>query len=458
MDEEKSVSDEAPHKMTPVVRESTPRSGSQLLVDLFTPLEVPRVVKLSKEEYDQGSLSSFDMSSLTREPGDDEDADALNGRLGGGPLRNSAYHRARDLALTIALEEAVDNRKGDSYRRSLIFCVILFCSSFICLACVAGGSPNEQVAFGGSILDEVIDSEPYRWALFFSTGCCTPMFIHHCFQLIAVAVKKYRGRWNATFTVAENTGHDVVTTVACAMLNLTILIPNTGRITWFIAGRKFSQATALYSGIYGFQVCSFSSIIASLLTYHLPDSWEFKQLIVMCALLFNSGVVLYVFGQTFPDFQFRYAIYLACGLLSCSLLLFVYFLRKLYQLFFFLPASSAPDKTPRASSGKREEQRTGSLTSTSREKMSPKCVWVCLVSIASLLGFVVLTLADAIRLKSFRNRDFDQFGICYHVYVKTCFMLAISYLLPMRITEIFATQAKQSLKDFQRALLPTGQG
>lgn len=224
-----------------------------------------------------------------------------------------------------------------------------------------------------------------------------------------------------------------------AMLNLTILIPNTGRITWFIAGRKLSQATALYSGIHGFQICSFVSIIAGLLTYHLPDSWEFKQLIVICALLFNSGVVLYTFGQTFPDFPYQYAIYMTCGLLSCSLILFIYFLRKIYQLFFFVPASSASEKAPRAS--------------RAEEKMSPKCVWVCLVSIASVLGFVVLVLADGIRLKSFRHRDFDQFSVCYHIYTKTCFMLAISYLLPLRITEMFAIQAKQSLVAFRRALL-----
>lgn len=192
------------------------RSDSQLL-DLFAPLEVPRVIKLSKTDHEEGSLSSFDMSSLTREQagGDDEDAGALNDRLGGGPLRSqmNAFDRARDLALSIEFEEAVNNRsKGDSYRTSLMFCVILFCLSFVCLACVAGGAANEQVAFGGSSLEEVIESEPYRWALFYSTGCCTPMFIHFFFQLLAVAVKKYH-RWDA-LTVAGDTGHDVVTIVA----------------------------------------------------------------------------------------------------------------------------------------------------------------------------------------------------------------------------------------------------
>lgn len=86
--------------------------------------------------------------------------------------------------------------------------------------------------------------------------------------------------------------------------------------------------------------------------------------------------------------------------------------------------------------------------------ISPNGFWVVLVSNAVFVAFVVLIIADMIRLESTRIRDYDTFSVCFHIYVKTGLMLVISYLLPMRLTELLAIETKNNLGEFVTTLLP----
>ena len=410
------------------------------LAYLFAPLDVPREVSL----HEGSSISSFDLSSLTRGNEDFDDAGMLNDRLtgkrrGGAHNQIAVFEHARELALSIASvdgpETDTDSWNGEYTRKSSLRCALLFFMSFFTLASAYGGAAKGKVLFGGSNLVVSLDSEPYRWSLFFSTGCSAPMALHLLLQLVVGLSKRYRNRDSPT-----SAGNDMVVVVACVMINLTVLIPNIVRIIWVVRGGLLSRAAPLFCGVNGFQVCSFVSILCGLLTYYLPPKWEFQQLIVLGGFLFNLGTFSFVFGQTVPAFDYSVAIAVCGAFYASGLALYVYYLVKTTKL---IIKSSTSAKDGEVGSNMREEMMA----------ISPKGIWVCVVANSVFVAFMFLYIADAIRRKSTRMREYDTFSVCYHVYVKTGIMLVISYLLPMRLTELVAIETKQSLEGFLRTLL-----
>jgi len=422
------------------------------LGDLFAPLDVPRVVQSGNLNGGaSSSVSSFDLSSLTRGNDDFDDAGMLNDRLTGGKRRGglhnqiAAFEHARELALSIASVDAssgTDSWNGECRRMSSQRCALLFFMSFLMLACVWGDTADGKELFSGSNLKVALDSEPYRWALFFSTGCCAPMFFHHILQLIVVLTKRYRNRDSPT-----SAGNNMVVVVACVMLNLTVLIPNIGRIAWIVTGKLLSRACPLYCGVIGAQGGTFAAVVCGLLTYYLPPTWEFQQLIVIGGLIFNLGSFSFFFGQTVPAYDYNVQMAVTGVFLFAGFVLYIYIVFRVLRLIAkssSISSSSSTTKDCEVGSNIREEKMT----------ISPNGFWVVLVSNAVFVAFVVLIIADMIRLESTRIRDYDTFSVCYHIYLKTGLMLVISYLLPMRLTELLAIETKNNLGEFVTTLLP----
>ena len=143
---------------------SSEKSPPARLADLFAPLDVPRVVQSGNLNWggSSSSVSSFDLSSLTRGNEDFDDAGMLNDRLNGGKRRGglhnqiAAFEHARELALSIASVDAssgTDSWNGEYRRMSSQRCALLFFMSFLMLACVYGGDTADgKELFSGSNL------------------------------------------------------------------------------------------------------------------------------------------------------------------------------------------------------------------------------------------------------------------------------------------------------------------
>jgi len=410
-------------------------SSSCKLGAIFAPLEVPQIIKLSNfgpgVYGDRSSVSSFDMSSLTR--GDDEvdDAGSLNKRLSRHPVDQlEAFERARELALNIASEEAAENENQHGQSNIFIFwSCFLFFLSFLPLFCVAGGSVQEKASFDNSPLINALETEAYRQSLFFSTGCCAPMVLQFVAQLIGWIVM--RSRQKSYSTNIQRT-QSLVVIIACGLLNLTILIPNVGRLIWIAQGNRLSNVPSLYVGIFCFQLCSFVSIVCGLLSSHVPDIKLLRHNVIICGGLFIAGIVMYTFCQTFVDFPYRQGIYIACGFISLSGILYFRFLFQFLKI---------------VTSGYRQSQNGALLY------MNPKNVWVCVITTIGFLLFICLDEIGFSHIKSLRARDFGTFNVCYHTLTKAALMITISYLVPLRLTEIFVKEAEQSVHQFLKAIL-----
>ena len=428
--------------------ENEVRTGSpRPLLDLFAPLSIPAEIKVVRplrhtrtDEF--SSLSSFDMSSLTHPNHDqDEDANALNSRLRGGTLSGDqieAFEKARELARSLALEDVAEEGRGQTKRTPLFWSTALFLLSFLCFACALGGNANEVSEFDGSSLLRAIETEGYRSSLFFSTGCCAPMLFHFFGQLV-VGLFSLRKKHHAasdggqqqqseSFKNQQMSGsRRLFLVVACGILLLTIFVPNVGRLIYIARGQKLSEMPSLYAGIFGFQLNAYMAIVCGFLTYHLPDRWVFRQLLILTTFVFEIGITIYTFSQTYPTFPYSVGVNIAAAFVSAAALGFGVFLKEFCSLL-------------RNQSG--------------REQLNAECRYVCAIIAAGTTLFLILDFAAQGRVRSVRTRDFDEFLVSWHIHTKTILMLIIVYLLPLRLYENSAAQSKSALQGFVLALSP----
>ena len=359
------------------------------LAALFAPLIVPSVILTRGKELDadgniQGqkaargadsadvsSMSSFDLSSLTPpnyRSEQDASASGLNNRLsntlrflrfGGDTLSGDqvqAFEKARDMARSIALEEAAEAELANSRSRQwvLLWSAFLFVLSFAAFCSVPGGMANREYEFTHSVLADTLadGAQQYLFALFFSVGAAAPMLFHFLLQLVFWLLSwrrqghssygnsySYSGVGTASGSGAGSGAGlaaslpSLVIIVSCALMVLTIFSTNVVWLVWFAQGRDLVELAPFYPASFGFQLNAYKAVSCGLVTYHLPDRWVFRGNYILHSFCFIMGINVFVYCQQFPSFDYNVGQAIAWTLLAVGFSFFLIFLVPFVKLF-----------------------------------------------------------------------------------------------------------------------------
>jgi len=399
------------------------------------------------------TMSSFDLSSLTRY---DENADRHHDECETGATvlvaksEKEALERARNLARSITeLESAnahpVTNRddKYDNKFMAVRCSAALLLLSVVCL-CLLGGGGTGESSDRKTALSKAVFSNKFRLALAFSIGAAAPLFVHFSFHAlmlllpILIPVSVPEGHVQVTSSpstrvaaVQQRQGF-YINTACGVVLVISVLVPHVVLFALtadFGKGMKQFAVAALYTSLFGFQYCVFAACSCCLLAYNLPGErlvFRGSYIVAFCGL-FIVGIVLYVASINYTiAFPYSQTVYASAGILTVAGMMYVAFLREFVMSIF-------------AVSGR---EKFASLVE----------IWACGITNLGIVVFLVLDLSAQADIRSVRTTDFNDFNICWHVATKTLIMLTIGYTLPLKISDILAARAKNTVEGFVGAL------